>query len=80
MKFRLGNELNDVIVKEEEVDNDPSAEPSEGALVGIAGYNDTTKEESKEDKEPINGKIPEAIYVILPINSLEFRSRLTSQN
>lgn len=72
MKFRLGNDLNNVIVKEEEVDNDPSAEPSEGALVGIDGYNDTTKEESKEDKEPINGKIPEAIYVILPINSLEF--------
>lgn len=78
MKFYLGNDLNDVIVKEEEVDNDPSAEPSEGALVGIVGYNDTTKEESKEDTKPINGKILEAIYVILPTNLCH--SRLTSKN
>lgn len=58
---------------EELVENDIKAEPREGALERTHVYNETIKEEYKQENkgEPINSTNQDAIYDIWPINALE---------
>ena len=55
------------------VENDIKAEPREGALERTHVYNETIKEEYKQENkgEPINSTNQDAIHDIWPINALE---------